>query len=1290
MNNMNSSVENRSNEGSKVLLDALESRYTCLSERPQTNKNNNNNDKRRYLVSLKVYGNREVEDDEPQSSLPSSFSKLLADQNIINPQIIKEKITTALLALCFRDSHVLVQFWSPVIVRKRCLLTTLDQPFGLGVVDEALYLYRLESEQRMFVVDGGHREELGPPGRVYRQKLPEWGLNAHTLPDSAACHNTHGYLNLPVFEPDSGCCVGVLELVTSSNYVDYAFEVQEVSRALKVVDEENLKCPNLYEDPTFYTQVGDERRQIELDEIFFALKAICNVHDIPLAQTWALSGYGSAVAISGNLEQTCSSFNGNCIGKVCMSTYGLPFYIRALSMWGFHEDCRERHLDKSQGVVGRSLSSCGLCLCEDVTKLGEDEYPLAAYAHLNGITSCLAIYVKSIERDAEYVIELVLPPHNTNEADLQGLMKTVKQQINNASSLKLGIVSSLQVIGGDHLNWNFESPPSPITILTEQEEVPPEPGKQPLLENDRDDDDDVRFSKDQSVIAYLEHIEDDILNSEPSDSAADGTSQSVVPCLDAGAEDSNINKGKMKRKRKRSEKSISLEEISKHYGKTINEAAKNLSATEILKNLRLRRHNEDNNSKVSVHHDFQIGFGKVKGQIATRSSVKLLGEIKDLLERNPNRERLFRRTVFGPWLDILSHDNDNHLMHYVLQHQFGRKEFCLVTGFRFGIVSEKHKKSSPFCERLFPEKITKKGVKRLKSIELLGVLRHKKTWLGLSDMDAVRVCLLIVAELVFMGKEDRNCIPKHIVSLVEDFDSWNDYPWGEYMWNFFYKRTVNVVAIHRADHLKKKKQNSNYHPTYNLYGFAWAFKIWILESYPNSRKWWSKKDNVLPRALAWSNVTKFEKNDYNRLFGPLYATPVEKQTGWFIASIKFIKGLVDEDFNVFQDDGVGVVSSVSVLSANSHEGLNETRVANNDMLLLEGGDGFFDSEGGATNPESNKDKHPTLANVLDEVRALRKEVALVKFDDARISKLERLLNDNFMFRNDISPNGNHNAINQGLSGWANHPMSTCSRPDIDNAEVAGHVIGIHKADGKNDSPNVNHNAVNKGLSCSANDPMSTCSSPDMDNGEVAVAGMGIHKADGQNDIPNANDNAVNQGICGSANDPMSTCSSPDMDNGEVAVAGMGIHKADGQNDILNANDNAVNQGIIGSANDPMLDVLIQVACDGMGIDKADGNNDYTYSQREPSTLDVLVQGFDSQKNHPGIDVIQHDTHVDCSVAKLNDHRTSDIGVKAVDEFADDFMDVLNDEESIPNYSLDDMKLQDEEEKLISTPAPVNQ
>ncbi|GKE46861.1 hypothetical protein Tco_1478119 [Tanacetum coccineum] len=49
--------------------------------------------------------------------------------------------------------------------------------------------------------------------------------------------------------------------------------------------------------------------------------------------------------------------------------------------------------------------------------------------------------------------------------------------------------------------------------------------------------------------------------------------------------------------------------------------------------------------------------------------VELLLESKCLLSSNPNRLKLFRRTVFGSWLDLPSHYNDNHLMHNVLQHQ---------------------------------------------------------------------------------------------------------------------------------------------------------------------------------------------------------------------------------------------------------------------------------------------------------------------------------------------------------------------------------------------------------------------------------------------------------------------------------------------------------------------------------------------------------------------------------------------------------------------------------------------
>ncbi|GJU50633.1 NIN-like protein [Tanacetum coccineum] len=530
------------NSGTKV-FDALKSRYPILSRPPSDA--GKLDDAGGYLTQLWVFGNRELDDDhDPQHSLlPDSFSKLMIDLNTIDPQTIQEKLISALSALSFRCQHVLVQFWSPATVRNRCLLTTWDQPFALGAVDdEGLYSYRLDSEQRTFVVDSEHREELGPPARVYNQKLPEWSFDIQTLPtrqsvqDLDASYNIYGYILLPVFEPDSEHCVGVLELVISSNYVDNAFEVEEVSRALK---EENLKSPNVSADPTFNIKTSNEGRQNELAEISIVLKTVCDTHKLTLAQTWSLSECSSFVANSGKLEQMCSSFKKRCIGKICMSTGDLPFYIRDKSRWKFHVACTKRHLEKSRGVVGRSLLSCGTWYCKDVTELDEDDYPLVHVARKSGLTSCLAIYIKSRQLAAEYVIEFFLPTRSRNEADLQNLVKTVKQHIKNA--FHLGIVSSIQEIGAVPSNWNIESRPSPITLLTGPE-VP-------------------RMSEN--------------IKNEPSNSGAVGTSHNLATFSEKVIEYFDINPGTIQknRKRNRSESSISLEDIKKQFGKSIEDAA---------------------------------------------------------------------------------------------------------------------------------------------------------------------------------------------------------------------------------------------------------------------------------------------------------------------------------------------------------------------------------------------------------------------------------------------------------------------------------------------------------------------------------------------------------------------------------------------------------------------------------------------------------------------------------------------------------------------------------------------
>ncbi|GJW73264.1 hypothetical protein Tco_0132634 [Tanacetum coccineum] len=82
-------------------------------------------------------------------------------------------------------------------------------------------------------------------------------------------------------------------------------------------------------------------------------------------------------------------------------------------------------------------------------------------------------------------------------------------------------------------------------------------------------------------------------------------------------------------------------------------------------------------------------------------------------------------------------------------------------------------------------------------------------------------------------------------------------------------------------------------------------------SYLQRKKWWSKKANVIPRGLAWSKVTMFEKSDYEELFGPmsnpnvpLIASPKEMSHAWF-KDIDDGDGVLDSH----SDDGDGVLDS---------------------------------------------------------------------------------------------------------------------------------------------------------------------------------------------------------------------------------------------------------------------------------------------------------------------------------------------------------------------------------------------
>ncbi|KFK32160.1 hypothetical protein AALP_AA6G205600 [Arabis alpina] len=356
---------------------------------------------------------------------------------------IKAKMTQALRY--FKEStgkqHVLAQVWAPVKNRGRYVLTTSGQPFVLGPNSNGLNQYRMVSLTYMFNVDSERDGELGLPGRVFRKKLPEWTPNVQYYSSKefsrlghALHYNVQGTLALPVFEPTRQLCVGVVELIMTSPKINYAPEVEKVCKALEAV---NLKTSEILNPET--TQICNEGRQNALAEILEILTVVCETYKLPLAQTWVPCRHRSVLAFGGGFKKSCSSFDGSCMGKVCMSTSDLAVYVVDAHVWGFRDACAEHHLQKGQGVAGRAFMSGNLCFCRDVTQFCKTDYPLVHYARMFKLASCFAVCLKSsYTGDDEYVLEFFLPPAITDKSEqdclLSSLFQTMKQHY---SSLKV-------------------------------------------------------------------------------------------------------------------------------------------------------------------------------------------------------------------------------------------------------------------------------------------------------------------------------------------------------------------------------------------------------------------------------------------------------------------------------------------------------------------------------------------------------------------------------------------------------------------------------------------------------------------------------------------------------------------------------------------------------------------------------------------------------------------------------------------------------------------------------------
>ncbi|GKA82582.1 phospholipase-like protein [Tanacetum coccineum] len=121
---------------------------------------------------------------------------------------------------------------------------------------------------------------------------------------------------------------------------------------------------------------------------------------------------------------------------------------------------------------------------------------------------------------------------------------------------------------------------------------------------------------------------------------------------------------------------------------------------------------------------------------------------------------------------------------------FGREEFCLVTGLRFGVQNWAEydtKQRIPFRRRVFPSYLDGQPIT---GIDIANMILDE-SFAQLYDDDVVGLCCLGILQLVILGVESKRVVPDWMLRLANDRVAWDKYPWGSYVWPTMYFECYN-------------------------------------------------------------------------------------------------------------------------------------------------------------------------------------------------------------------------------------------------------------------------------------------------------------------------------------------------------------------------------------------------------------------------------------------------------------------------------------------------------------------
>ncbi|GJR91775.1 phospholipase-like protein [Tanacetum coccineum] len=216
-------------------------------------------------------------------------------------------------------------------------------------------------------------------------------------------------------------------------------------------------------------------------------------------------------------------------------------------------------------------------------------------------------------------------------------------------------------------------------------------------------------------------------------------------------------------------------------------------------------------------------------------------------------------------------DDENVPLYYHINKDFsipfGREEFCLVTGLR-----QRHRK-----------------------------LILDEEFAQLYDDDVVSLCCLGILQLVILGVESKRVVPDWMLRLANDRVAWDKYPWGSYVWPTLYSQLRNAVVKRWSPLYVDEPTDEDDSKKYSIFGYTWAFKTWILESYRVTAITYFDRYNRYPRVAAWNKkkgrflgpmvIPFFEGN---MLAARLTPDDNEARSDWWISSRAYFDGFIGQ------------------------------------------------------------------------------------------------------------------------------------------------------------------------------------------------------------------------------------------------------------------------------------------------------------------------------------------------------------------------------------------------------------